>query len=140
MGAVGPYRRFLLGLTGVTLAGVLALAGALNLLLHRYLVDSTARITQEAVVLHLHQVFPDFLSPHAFHAPNPYGGTWDPDRLYAFVRLHLDLYHIQEATFFREDGTVVLAYERGREGGLERARVWGSVAAGPVARPWPGGR
>ena len=79
MGAVGPYRRFLLGLTGVTLAGVLALAGALNLLLHRYLVDSTARITQEAVVLHLHQVFPDFLSPHAFHAPNPYGGTWDPD-------------------------------------------------------------
>ena len=82
MGAVGPYRRFLLGLTGVTLAGVLALAGALNLLLHRYLVDSTARITQEAVVLHLHQVFPDFLSPHAFHAPNPYGGTWDPDRLY----------------------------------------------------------
>ena len=137
MGAVGPYRRFLLGLTGVTLAGVLALAGALNLLLHRYLVDSTARITQEAVVLHLHQVFPDFLSPHAFHAPNPYGGTWDPDRLYAFVRLHLDLYHIQEATFFREDGTVVLAYERGREGGRatpEEERAMARAQVGPWFR------
>ncbi len=45
LAAAGPYRRFLLGLTGVTLAGVLALAGALNLLLHRYLVDSTAKVT-----------------------------------------------------------------------------------------------
>ncbi len=91
LAAAGPYRRFLLGLTGVTLAGVLALAGALNLLLHRYLVDSTAKVTQEAVVLHLNRVFPQFLSPHALHAPNPYGGGWDPDRLHALVRLHLDL-------------------------------------------------
>lgn len=58
LGTASPYRRFLLGLTGVTLAGVLALAGALSLLLHRYPVDSTAKVTHEAGILHLRPTAP----------------------------------------------------------------------------------
>lgn len=133
-GGPNPYQRFLIGLgLSVSLAAI-GVAVTVNILIGRFLVSSTAAVTEDAVARHFRLILPDIfhaqMTPQMQSTPQgtPQGATpsTDPyamagmamtgDALNLTVRLHFDLYHITDATFYQPDGRISFAYRRDQIG------------------------
>ncbi len=126
-----PYKRFLLGLSLCIGVSVLMIVLVVNTLIGRFLISSTAQVTEDAVVRHVRLILPNIFdaSLAAVNAPgthdmgnmlDPYTGqsmkAMNEDSMNLTVRLHLNLYNITDATFFAPNGKIAFAYKRERIG------------------------
>jgi HD-GYP domain-containing protein (c-di-GMP phosphodiesterase class II) len=138
-----PYKRFLLGLSLCVSLSVLMIVLVVNSLIGRYLISSTAKITEDAIVRHVRLILPtifDASMAAVSNAPvihnmskmvDPYTGqsmgAMTEDATNLTVRLHLNLYNITDATFFAPNGKIAFAYKRERIGQnanpLEKVRL-----------------
>ncbi len=129
---LNPYKRFLLGLSLCISLSVLMIVLVVNSLIGRFLISSTAQVTEDAIVRHVRLILPNIFDASlaavsdtpATHDMNtmtdPYAGqgmgAMTEDSMNLTVRLHLNLYNITDATFFAPNGKVAFAYKRERIG------------------------
>lgn len=127
-----PYKRFLLGLSLCIGFSVLMIVLVVNTLIGRFLISSTAQVTEDAIVRHVRLILPNIFDVSlaaVSDAPathdmstmvDPYTGqsmgTMTEDSMNLTVRLHLNLYNITDATFFAPNGKIAFAYKRERIG------------------------
>jgi HD-GYP domain-containing protein (c-di-GMP phosphodiesterase class II) len=122
-----------------------------NTLIGRYLISSTAKVTEDAIVRHVHLILPTIFEASMAAVSNtpathdmstmidPYTGqsmgTMSEDATNLTVRLHLNLYNITDATFFAPNGKIAFAYQRERIGknanALEKIRLSELEQSGP---------
>ncbi len=127
-----PYKRFLLGLSLCISLSVLMIVLVVNSLIGRFLISSTAQVTEDAIVRHVRLILPTIFdvslatgsdSPTAHDMStmvDPYTGqsmgAMNEGSMNLTVRLHLNLYNITDATFFAPNGKIAFAYKRERIG------------------------
>ena len=127
-----PYRRFLFGLSLCIGFSVLMIVLVVNTLIGRFLVSSTAQVTEDAIVRHIRLILPNIFDASMAAVSDtpithdmstmvdPYTGqsmgAMSEDSMNLTVRLHLNLYNITDATFFSPQGKVAFAYKRQRIG------------------------
>lgn len=122
-----PYQRFLLGLSLSVLLGVLLIVLVVNSLIGRFLISSTAKLTEDSVVNHVYTFFPNVFNTAkpAQHDMtmnlDPYAATSsgqsEIERINTFVHFHYALFNITDATFFTPDGKISYAYDQKRIAG-----------------------
>jgi HD-GYP domain-containing protein (c-di-GMP phosphodiesterase class II) len=146
-----PYKRFLLGLSLCISLSVLMIILVVNSLIGRFLISSTAKVTEDAIVRHVRLILPTIFETSMAAVSNtpathdmvtmvdPYTGqsmgTMSEDATNLTVRLHLNLYNITDATFFAPNGKIAFAYKRERIGHnaslLEQTRFKELEQSGP---------
>jgi HD-GYP domain-containing protein (c-di-GMP phosphodiesterase class II) len=146
-----PYKRFLLGLSLCISLSVLMIVLVVNSLIGRFLISSTAQVTEDAIVRHVRLILPNIFdvslaavndapATHDMNAMiDPYTGqsmgAMTEDSMNLTVRLHLNLYNITDATFFAPNGKIAFAYKRERIGknanALEKIQLSKLEQSGP---------
>jgi putative nucleotidyltransferase with HDIG domain len=147
-----PYKRFLIGISLCIGLGVLMIVIVVNTLIGRFLVSSTAKVTEDAIVRHIRLILPNIFEAsmaavnkapvtHDMSAMlDPYSGqamgAMSEDAMNLTVHLHLNLYNISDVTFFSPKGKIAFAYKRERIGHnanpLEQKRMGQLEVLGPI--------
>ncbi|MFY0542523.1 HD domain-containing phosphohydrolase [Brevibacillus sp. H7] len=102
-----PARRFRILLAAAILLFFLIMSLVLYVSLDRYVIDDTARNTENAVQQHFTYLFGNMFD-HQDHAA--------PQHMDKVIRVHFDIYDIEAADFFHPDGTIVYSYENDKIG------------------------
>jgi putative nucleotidyltransferase with HDIG domain len=135
--AYNPYKRFIVLLGVLTFLGIVILSGTFSILVQRNILDETVQVTQEGISIHFKKVFANlFAEQHAMHGANGmnndiYSEQGNPaakvlyDTQLNVVRLHFDLYRIEESQFILPSGEILFSYNRDEVG--QRVPVQGEL-------------
>ncbi len=116
-----PANRFGILLAGTIFFFSLFISCILYLSLDRYVMDDTARNTENAVHHHFTYLFGNLFGYHDHIVP---------EHMEKVIRGHFDVYDIVAADFFHPDGTIVFSYDKnmiGQDADERQQRIIQSV-------------